>query len=419
MIALRSLDVNPIFNSKEEFKIIEAKAVSNIASTWMDLCGRTAEDNVYYTPNYALAILDANIPPGDVIFLTAWEDDDLIGLLPVTRQRFALPILGPCGGAWRTKYTFGCIPLIDSARREAATRLLLDGMSSLGRGEWILPTVNAQGPACEAWIRELDRRGAPWLFMNAFQRASIAPACAYDEYLRLHIAPKRRREIQRNARRLQELGKFAFESHTEGEGLERAVSSFLELEAAGWKGRAGTALACDPASVAFAREAFASRAGRSSCRADMITIDGKPVAIGLTVFDGRTGFTVKCCYDEELRSFSPGIVLELEVIRSLLTDKWAKRLDAATAGSHVVDGLWPDRIEVADLVFSLAPRHARARLTALESMLGARRRLKSAARSLIARARQARVKVGKETPREGARAKPSEQIPTPRQGARP
>jgi CelD/BcsL family acetyltransferase involved in cellulose biosynthesis len=370
------------------FELMDARSVGDMIGPWKDLCSRAADDNAYYAPTYATALLKT-ISAGEVTFVLAWEDDDLIGLLPVTRQRFPLPFPGSGGSAWRTKYTFGCMPLIDRDRADAAAQMLLDGMSTLGRGEWVLPTVNTGGAACAALIRSLNHRNAPWMFANAFQRASLEPECSYDEYASRHIAPKRRKGIERNQRRLQELGKLEFQSHTRGAGLEQAVSAFLEVEAAGWKGRTGTALACDPAGIAFARAAFAGEGG-SNCRADLLLLDGRAIAVGLTIFGGRTGFTIKGCYDEELRSFSPGLVLELEVIRSLLTDRWADRLDAATAGSHVIDGLWSDRIEVADLAFSLAPRHGRARLNALGKIMAARRRLKSTARSLLERGRDAR-----------------------------
>lgn len=370
------------------FELIEAHSINALIPFWADLCNRTADDNAYYAPLYATALLNT-INNEKVTFVLAWENNDLIGLLPVTRRRFAFPFPGSGGSAWRTKYTFGCMPLLDRERADTATALLLDGMASLGRGEWVLPTVNTQGAASTAMIRSLACRGAPWLFANAFQRASLEPSCSYDEYAARHLAPKRRKGIERNRRRLQELGKLEFQSHTHGQGLERGVASFLEVEAAGWKGRAGTALASDSAGVAFARAAFTGEAGRPTCRVDLLLLEGRAIAVGLTIFAGRTGFTVKCCYDEEFRSFSPGLILELEVIRSFLTEKWADRLDAATAGSHVIDGLWSDRIEVADLVFSLAPRHARARLNALGKILASRRRLKSTAKSLIAQGRNA------------------------------
>jgi len=367
------------------FEIVDSQHIDPLIPFWTDLCNRSADENVYYSPNYTIALLKSICADLKIDVIAAWEAGKLIAFLPVTRRHFPFTLLGPSASAWRTKYTFGCTPLIDKDRTEIATRLLVDGMSSLDRGEWLLPAVNTNGPTCTALKRELDRRGAPWVFTNAFDRASLEPSCTYEQYIRNHVSASRRKSIERKRRRLQDLGKLEFQSHTCGEELDRAVSSFLGLEAAGWKGRAGTALACDPADLAFAHAAFRSRSRRSPCRVDMLLLDGRMVAAVLTVFAGGTGFTIKTCYDETFRHFAPGLVLELELIRSLLTDKWAERLDAATTGSHVVDVLWSGRIEVADLLFSIAPRQASIRLSAIEKMLAARRRLKAAAKSLVAR----------------------------------
>jgi Acetyltransferase (GNAT) domain len=105
--------------------------------------------------------------------------------------------------------------------------------------------------------------------------------------------------------------------------------------------------------------------GSSICRADVLKLDGIPIAVSLIAVCGRTGFAVKSAYDEAYRRYGIGILLEFEVIRGFLSGDWADRLDSATAGPHVLDTLWSGRIEVANLIFSLSPRHQAFRLGAL------------------------------------------------------
>jgi CelD/BcsL family acetyltransferase involved in cellulose biosynthesis len=198
-----------------------------------------------------------------------------------------------------------------------------------------------------------------------------------------HVRAKRRRDLARNRRRLEELGRVAHESHSCGEGLDRAVAAFLAIEAKGWKGRRGTALDCDERTRAFALRAFTGDKAESICRADMLTLDGVPVAVGLTVFAGGTGFTVKCTYDEAYAGYAVGLLLEVEVIRSFLTEGWAGRLDSATAGAHAVDSLWPGRCQVADLMFSLSPWRPQTHLSALTATERMRRSAKAAIRSAL------------------------------------
>jgi hypothetical protein len=246
----------------------------------------------------------------------------------------------------------------------------------------------------------------PWLYVNRFQRASLEGIGTFEEHMRRHVSSKRRKDIARNRRRLEQLGKVGHESHRFGGGLDRAVSAFLKIEASGWKGRRGSALACDKQTRKFAVGAFTGDEKTSICRADVLTLNDVPIAVSLVTFAGSTGFAVKCCYDETYRSYSAGLLLEIEVIRSFLSENWCHRLDAATAGPHVIDGLWPGRVEVADLIFSFSPWLARPRLSALEKMERATAGGKAALKSILAASAFIKVSQSPQT-KTGTKTQPS------------
>lgn len=132
-------------------------------------------------------------------------------------------------------------------------------------------------------------------------------------------------------------------------------------------------------------DAFGGKDAGSICRADVLTLDGSPIAVSLIVVAGTTGFAVKCAYDETYRSYSPGLILELEVVRSFLSGNWARRLDGATAGVHAIDDIWSGQTEVADLLFSLAPNRAVLRLSAVNRAARFRDASRAAAKRLIGR----------------------------------
>jgi hypothetical protein len=252
----------------------------------------------------------------------------------------------------------------------------LDVLESARSGEWILPALNADGEACKAMIAALERKGLRWVFSGQFQRATLDSSFTFEEHMKQHVCSKRRKDLTRNRRRLEQLGKIEHETHCFGQGLADAVAAFLKIEASGWKGRERTALACEEQTLRFAVTAFTGEQAESNCRADVLTLDGRPIAVSLIVLAGGTGFTVKCSYDEAYRRYCVGLLLEVEVIRSFLTEKWAYRLDSATAGTHVIDGLWSGRIEVADLILSLSSRYPELRLSALQMSDRLRRNVK-------------------------------------------
>ena len=261
--------------------------------------------------------------------------------------------------------------------------------------EELAPRLVARGFAVTVYCRShytpralteaMDLRDIPWVAAGEFARATIARGPGFEEYLASRIGSKRRRELTRNRRRLEELGTVSHETHCGGAGLNRAVQAFLDLEVSGWKGKRGTALACNRLTRDFAMAAFGDAGGQPICRADLLLLNGKPIAAGLIVLAGRTGFTVTGAYDESCARYGAGLLLELEVLRSFLEEDWADHLDAATAGEHVIDRLWPGRVRVGSLICSLAPRGAAFRLQSLANVMALKQQAKETLKGLIGR----------------------------------
>jgi hypothetical protein len=374
----------PAWSARTRGEIVDRETICGLVPAWEDLCRRAIEDNVYFLPRYARALLNSVERNSAVCFALVWDGTKLTGLLPFVKPKLSIPVVGSIGHAWQSNYTFGCMPLLDRDQPVDAAKALLEVISTAGEHEWIIPAVNTGGRACEALTIALRSLGRPNLFMNTFQRASLDANLDYDEHMRTGVAGKRRRELARMRRRLSQLGKVAHEYHESGPGLDSAIAAFLKIEAGGWKGRRGTALACSEDMKRFAIEAFTGIETPGVCRADTLMLDDQPVAVGITVFAGRTGFTIKCAYDETYRSYAVGLQLELEVMRSFLSERWADRLDGATSDAHVIDSLWPGRVEVADMIFSLSPRSAEWRVAAIQRLGNLKRSSKRAVKSVLA-----------------------------------
>jgi hypothetical protein len=352
--------------------LVGIEAVPAICQSWSDLCTRAVEENVYYSPSYARALLD-NLPSKDVGFATVWKAERLVALLPVTLSPFSLSPLTP-SQAWLTPYTFSCTPLLDRDLADDAARALLELLAQSHDSEWHLPMLNVDGPACLALTTALREAGICFDHSANFERAALTRSRSFEDYLAKHLSAHRRKDLQRNRRRLETLGSVAHVIHTSGVELKRAVETFLSIEASGWKGEQGTALASDPHTRRFAEQAFTN----GDSRVDLLTLNGVAIAAGVVVFSGNVGFTVKCAYDERYRSYSAGLLLELEVIRSFLQGDWAERLDGGTLGAHVIDELWTDRIQVADLLLSFSTLQPKLRLATLKGWIDIKREVKQA-----------------------------------------
>src|SRR5438309_5297994 len=203
-------------------EVLGRDALPMLVPAWQDLCGRAAEDNVYYSPRYARALLESVERDKNVGLAVVWDQSRLAALLPFTRRALRIPILQPAARAWRTAYTFSCMPLLDRERKTDAAGVLLDVLASTSPSEWIIPTVNVQGDACQSLVAILAQRGLPWTFVDKFQRAILESDETFDDYVKRHVSPKRLKGLSRNRRRIEELGKVEHQTHRFGETLDRA-----------------------------------------------------------------------------------------------------------------------------------------------------------------------------------------------------
>src|SRR4051812_27598194 len=103
----------PAWNAGLRGEIVAHETFPDFYSRWADLSARSVEDNVYYTPGYARALLNTVERDTQVQFALAWDGKDLVGLIPFIQSRLLLPLLGAKSRAWQSKYTFSCTPLLD------------------------------------------------------------------------------------------------------------------------------------------------------------------------------------------------------------------------------------------------------------------------------------------------------------------
>src|SRR5690606_24741993 len=148
------------------------------------------------------------------------------------------------------------------------------------------------------------------------------------------VAPltgSRAKALRRRRRRLNESGQVACTTHLAAAEIGPALQEFLALEAAGWKGRAadrGPAILKAPALEAFVRAAVGGLAEAGLATITALRVDGRAVAMQLTIRSGGTAFTWKSAYDEGVGQLAPGIVLLQEVTAALLADRSLAGVDS-------------------------------------------------------------------------------------------
>jgi hypothetical protein len=146
----------------------------------------------------------------------------------------------------------------------------------------------------------------------------------------------------------------------------------LRLEAAGWKGRAGTAASGQEELDRFVRAAVEGLAGEGRVSIERLLLDGQAIAAAIVLRSGHSAWFWKIAYDEAFARYSPGVMLSVVLTDDLLEDLTVTRTDScATANHPMIDRLWRERLALCDRLIAVRPQARFALAQRLEGIRGA------------------------------------------------
>ena len=336
---------------------------------WRDLAARAVEPNPFFEPDYALPLARGLGQEEELALLVVRDGERWLACLPVhTVERWhRIPL--PSLATWRGHELYGLLgtPLISPEHPRDALAALLAALPGASPGARFaaLDWVAGDGPLAPLLAELLDeRRPAPLLF-ESFERAALRrrPEPTYVEET---LSSKHRRELRRQRRKLSEALGAELET-VERAGDEAAPADFIALEAAGM-GERGTAIAADPGHVAFFEEICRAYAAQGRLQLLALQAGGQTVAMKCNLIAGSTIFFFKIAYAERWAAFSPGILLELEMLKLFHENSDVDLMDScADHNNAMINRLWPDRRPLATQLLpatGLAGRATRPALAA-------------------------------------------------------
>ncbi len=315
-----------------------------------NLIAHASQPNPFYEDWHLFPSLEALDPHGHVII---WYLEDAegapLGLIPLQRQAtyYGRPL--PHWRNWMHANCFLGAPLVRKGSEAQFWGELfewLDGAASLPIFLHLagLPLDTALAAALDTCLAGSARRGRR---VHIEERAMLRSSLAPQEYLEDVLSTKRRKELRRQRRRLEELGAVETQYQHDGRGLNRWIESFLLIEAAGWKGNKGTAAANDAAKTAILTKALhgAAACGRLERRA--LLLDGEPIAMLASFRTPPGAFSYKTAFREDYARFSPGVLLQVENLDSL-ADPGIDWVDSCACEDHpMIDHMWRERRRIA------------------------------------------------------------------------
>jgi CelD/BcsL family acetyltransferase involved in cellulose biosynthesis len=350
----------------------ELSQLESIADEWRELAARALVPNVFYEPAFALAAAPVfGREVGAVLVWSGTAPRKLLGLFParVETRRYGLWL--PVLVGWTHSFAPFSAPLVE---REAAEPVIAAWLAHVAGstalpGLLLLPYLPEQGPFAVALAAILRRAQMPAADFNRQTRALLAPGGNRSAYVEQALGPDQFRELRRTARRLNDLGALLFTTATEPDAVAAATEDFLALEASGRKGKSGASAACDDEICGFVKTAIKGLAAERKVAIDRVFLDGRPVAVAITLRSGDTAWLWKVAYDEALARYSPGVMLAASLTKELVNDASIERtVSCITANHRVMNRTWSDQLALCDLLIAARPDAPFTRAQRLETM---------------------------------------------------
>lgn len=161
------------------------------------------------------------------------------------------------------------------------------------------------------------------------------------------------REYRRLRRKLEAAGQLEFRQVTDSRNLACWIDWFLDLEAKGWKARAGTAMKLHSGEAEFFRSMVQRGFAEDRVRLEGMFLNGEPIALKCILYARPRAFGFKIAFDEDYHNTSPGVQLEFDSLQHLVNDPEITSSDScAVAGHQMIDRIWTERRLVRSLVVS-------------------------------------------------------------------
>jgi len=350
-----------------------ADLTPDVVAAWRDLAARAAEPNPCYEPDFLLPAM-AHLAGGDAVrLLVVRRGAGLDALVPVRytpRWRPRIPV--PALVSWTHPYHLLGTPLVDRDRdraRSACTALLrtpwrLRGAAAL----FDVHGVGDDGPVSAALDEALASTGGRAVRWDGHERAALVRSTDGTAGV---ASGSRHKRVRRSRRALERAAGPV--TVVDRAGDPAAVERFLALEAAGWKGRSGTAVLSDPASAAFFREVCSRFADAGRLELRSLEVPAGPVAVQVALRAGDAVFHMKVAYDEQYGDHSPGVQLLVDYADRFAGEGLALRDSCTAAGNVTESQIWPGRRRVSDVVVPFAGPLSRTAVSVLDRLRARRR----------------------------------------------
>ncbi|MEZ5940044.1 MAG: GNAT family N-acetyltransferase [Planctomycetaceae bacterium] len=333
--------------------------LADFRTEWQDLADSAVESNSFYEPWFMLPAFE-HLSEGNeqwrilIVERDAPNGIEWCGFFPFVLQRGKLTL-------WKHMQCFLTVPLVRTEESHEILELVFKTLryNTAMPGVVRFPLLNTSGPFYSTYIDVARALLLTEYVKDRYTRAvlDIGEATRSSDgglgWLKQRVGGHHLRELRRQHRRLSESGALEYRDLQNRDQLTMWVTWFLEMEADGWKGRDGTALASSPGEKKFFQEFIQNGFQSGAVELCGLFLCGEPIAMKVILRTGAGGFAFKIAFREDLAKYSPGVQLQLEFVKEFLNDTSRHWMDSCASANHpMINRLWSGRRSMQDLVVS-------------------------------------------------------------------
>lgn len=279
---------------------------------WRELASQAGDDAPFVDEAWLRSWTEAFDAPEPVL-LCSWQEGRLVGLAALHTLREwwwgrTIPVLQSATNVESSRFGFASL----HGRQDIQERLF---RALIEAGQWDVLRLDYLAEGSTTLLAGL-RVAAELGWRTALEKTFESPWRSLPQ-LPLPwdhgLTRKFKANLRNRERRLQALGRVSFDVITGRENLRQAAEVFYGLEASGWKGTRGTAIASRRA-VRALYDQLLERAGEDMW-IPVLSVADRPVAAQLVRVRGRTLFMLKTAYHPDFHPYSPGQLLTARLVR--------------------------------------------------------------------------------------------------------
>ena len=255
---------------------------------------------------------------------------------------------------WDTGFLFSGTPLLDKNQPEKALKALLSKCEEKHNTKAVFFKKVQQSPDLDQVIEKLSPSSTMrFARYHIHERAALKCTTDYNTWFNKNFSRKRKKEYRRIRNRLSDLGQLVSTTWDSSMPVTPWLDEFLVLEKSGWKGKNGTAIACNKAQEGQLRQAVEQMAQNGSLLFWKITLNGKVIASLFGFMENNQAWLGKMAFDETKSQFSPGVLVILDATKDFLNNRQIELVDSSADADHpMINNIWRDRIQIADVLIA-------------------------------------------------------------------